>query len=257
EIYEIKKGSDIDEKRLQYLERMLQTVKNLEEFNPMLGFRGCRVGLMYPEIYEMQVRAIIQAALNVIEEGRQIYPEIMIPLIGHENELKAIRSNFEKTVKEIKGHEKVKYKFGTMIEIPRACITAGNIAKHADFFSFGTNDLTQMTFGYSRDDAEGKFMYFYTENGILEHNPFSTIDRDGVGELMKIAVERGRLANDKLEIGICGEQGGDPETIEFCNEIGLDYVSASPYRIPVARLSAARSAVIRKDEEILEKFSKY
>ncbi len=257
DIYEAKKQEPVDENRVKYLERMLQTVRNLEEFNPMLGFRGCRVGLVYPEIYEMQVRAIIQAALNVIEEGREIYPEIMIPLIGHENELKAIRSNLEKTVNGIKGHEKVKYKFGTMIEIPRACITAGSIARHADFFSFGTNDLTQMTFGYSRDDAEGKFMFFYVENGILEHDPFSTIDREGVGELMKIAVERGRLSNENLEIGICGEQGGDPATIDFCNEIGLDYVSASPYRIPVARISAARSAVIKKDAELVEKLNKY
>ncbi|CAC12015.1 probable pyruvate orthophosphate dikinase [Thermoplasma acidophilum] len=255
QIYDVNNGKGKIED-LPYLEKLLKTVRDLEEFNPMLGFRGCRVGLVYPEIYDMQVRAIIEAAAKVIEEGREIYPEIMIPLVGHHNELRKIRARLEETAKSVRNHEKVKYKFGTMIEIPRACVTADKIAQYADFFSFGTNDLTQMTFGYSRDDAEGKFMFFYLENGILESDPFSSVDRDGVGELMKMAVERGKRAKPDLEVGICGEQGGDPDTIEFCDEIGLDYVSASPHRIPVARLAAARSSIARNRPEMTQ-ISKY
>lgn len=230
--------------RLEDLNKMLRTIKNLEEFNPMLGFRGCRLGLSYPEIYEMQVTAIIKAARRVLKEGKKIFPEIMIPLVGHQQELKQLRDRLEKVAENAKDGEDVEYKFGTMIEIPRACITADQISKHADFFSFGTNDLTQMTFGYSRDDAEGKFMAKYLEEGVLQNDPFTTVDRNGVGELMRMAVEKGRKTNGDLEIGICGEQGGDPETIEFCHEIGLDYVSASPFRIPVARLAAARAAIL-------------
>ncbi len=230
--------------RLEELNKMLRTIKNLEEFNPMLGFRGCRLGLSYPEIYEMQVTAIIKAARRVIREGKKIFPEIMIPLVGHSEELRQLRKNLEKVAEKVLEGEEVKYKFGTMIEIPRACITADEIAEHADFFSFGTNDLTQMTFGYSRDDAEGKFMARYLEHGVLQIDPFTSVDQNGVGELMKIAVNKGRKSNKKLEIGICGEQGGDPDTIAFCHEIGLDYVSASPFRIPVARLAAARAAIL-------------
>ena len=222
---------------------MLSTIRSLEEFNPMLGFRGCRLGISFPEIYEMQVRAIIRAAINVVNEGKKIIPEIMIPLVGTERELSILRERLEKVAMEEKGHHDIPYKFGTMIEIPRACIVADKIANHADFFSFGTNDLTQMTFGYSRDDAEGKFMSKYLEEKIVNDDPFRTIDAEGVGELMKMAVERGRKGKKSLEIGICGEQGGDPETIEFCHRIGLDYVSASPFRIPIARLSAARAAL--------------
>ena len=229
--------------RLSELNKIFQTIKNLEEFNPMLGFRGCRLGLLYPEIYEMQVRAIITAAKRVTEEGKTIYPEIMIPLVGVDNELRIIRRRLEKIAKEVSGTGKVPYKFGTMIEIPRACLTADRIAKEADFFSFGTNDLTQMTFGYSRDDAEGKFMAAYIGEGILPYDPFTTVDEEGVGELMKMAVKKGKATNKTLEVGICGEQGGDPQTVEFCNRIGLDYVSASPLRIPIARLSAARAAI--------------
>ncbi|MHB1507907.1 MAG: pyruvate, phosphate dikinase [Cuniculiplasma sp.] len=222
---------------------LLSVIKNLEEFNPMLGFRGCRLGISFPEIYEMQVTAIIKAAINVQEEGKKIFPEIMIPLVGTERELEVLRETLTKVAKTAMGKHEVDYKFGTMIEIPRACITADKIAKHADFFSFGTNDLTQMTFGYSRDDAEGKFMGRYLDSGILPHDPFSTVDFEGVGELMKMAVEKGRKGNKNLEVGICGEQGGDPETVEFCHKIGLDYVSASPFRIPIARLAAARAAI--------------
>ncbi len=228
---------------------MLNAIRSLEEFNPMLGFRGCRLGIVFPEIYEMQVEAIIRAALNVISEGKEIYPEIMIPLVGTENELKILRERLEKVAQSTMGHRHVEYKFGTMIEIPRACITADRIGKHADFFSFGTNDLTQMTFGYSRDDAEGKFMAKYLEEKILPGDPFRTVDFEGVGELMKMAVEKGRKGNKSLEIGICGEQGGDPETVEFCHRIGLNYVSASPFRIPIARLAAARAAIKDKTEK--------
>ena len=230
--------------KLSELRNLLQIVKNLEEFNPMLGFRGCRLGLSYPEIYEMQVKAILTAAIKVKEQGHKILPEIMIPLVGHMNELKRLRERLEGVAKKVAGDNDVEYKFGTMIEIPRACVTADKIAGFADFFSFGTNDLTQMTFGYSRDDAEGKFLANYVEEGILPTDPFATVDEEGVGELMKMAVEKGRKTNRKLEVGICGEQGGDPSTIHFCNKIGLNYVSASPYRIPIARLSAARAVLM-------------
>ncbi len=232
-------------KELEDQEKMFRTIKALEEFNPMLGFRGCRLGLLHPEIYEMQTRAIITAAKNVKKQGKNIFPEIMIPLVGHPNEIRILRERLEKVAHEAMGNDKVEYKFGTMIEIPRACITADSIAKYADFFSFGTNDLTQMTFGFSRDDAEGKFLAKYVEDGILDQDPFSSVDQAGVGELMKMAVKKGRSTRRDLEIGICGEQGGDPETIEFCHRIGLNYVSSSPYRIPVARLAAARSAIIK------------
>ena len=222
---------------------MLETIKSLEEFNPMLGFRGCRLGIVFPEIYEMQVEAIIRASLNVMSEKKQIFPEIMIPLVGTDRELAILRERLEKVAINTMGHRKVDYKFGTMIEIPRACVTADKIGKYADFFSFGTDDVTQTTIGYSRDDAEGKFMAKYLEEGILPGDPFRTVDFDGVGELMKMAVEKGRRGNRSLEVGICGEQGGDPETVEFCHRIGLNYVSASPFRIPIARLSAARAAL--------------
>ena len=194
--------------KLSELKRILDTVKNLEEFNPMLGFRGCRLGLSYPEIYEMQVKAIITAAAKVKDQGHSIFPEIMIPLIGHSNELRNLRTKLEKVATKLSEGAGIEYKFGTMIEIPRACVTADQIAKYADFFSFGTNDLTQMTFGYSRDDAEGKFLASYLEEGILESDPFITVDEEGVGELMKMAVYKGKQARKDLEIGICGEQGG-------------------------------------------------
>ena len=232
-----------DGRELRETERLLSVIRSLEEFNPMLGFRGCRLGILYPEIYEMQVRAIISAAKAVKKTGKSILPEIMIPLVGHENELKLIRERLEKVIHDEMGNDPVKYKFGTMIEIPRACVTADSIARHSDFFSFGTNDLTQMTFGYSRDDAEGKFLAKYVELGILKVDPFETVDETGVGELMRMAVKKGKKTKPDIEIGICGEQGGDPETIAFCHSIGLDYVSSSPYRISVAKLAAARAAI--------------
>ena len=247
-------GSELQEgekAKLTDLRSLLTAVRNMAEFNPMLGFRGCRVGIVYPEIYEMQVRAIIDAAVKVKNEGKEIYPEIMIPLIGHENELKIIRERLEPVAKDAMGQTEVKYEFGTMIEIPRACLVADRIAKYADFFSFGTNDLTQMTFGYSRDDAEGKFLASYLEHGVLQADPFASVDAEGVGQLMLMAVEGGRNSRPGMSIGICGEQGGDPYTIKFCHSIGLDYVSASPFRIPVARLSAAQAALEQKGEFVL------
>ncbi len=252
EMFRLRTGSKSGKERekLADLERIFETIKNLEEFNPMLGFRGCRLGISYPEIYEMQVRAIIRAASKVIDERKTIYPEIMIPLVGHVNELKVLRQRLEDVAREEAGKRLVEYKFGTMIEIPRACLTADKIALYADFFSFGTNDLTQMTFGYSRDDAEGKFLARYIEDGILESDPFSTVDIDGVGELMKIAVSRGKKTRPDIEIGICGEHGGDPDTVAFCHRIGLDYVSASPYRIPIARLAGARAQIEEKRNKI-------
>jgi len=226
-------------------ERVLKTVRALSEFNPMIGFRGSRVGIVYPEIYEMQVRAIIRAAVKVKEEGKNVIPEIMVPLVGIGNEIKILRERLVPIAEE-ESKGRIKYMFGTMLEVPRGAIVADEIAKYADFFSFGTNDLTQMTFGFSRDDVEATFMNKYIELGILENNPFEVLDREGVGELMKIAKEKGRKTNPKLEIGICGEHGGEPSSIEFCHIIGLDYVSASPFRIPVARLAAAQAAIKHK-----------
>ena len=224
-------------------ERLLAAVEATKEANPMLGLRGCRLGITYPEITEMQVRAIFEAACRLKKEGVEVHPEIMIPLVGHVNELENQRDALETEAKKVMAREGVTldYKFGTMIEIPRAAVTADEIAKYAQFFSFGTNDLTQTTFGYSRDDAEGKFLLEYVSNKILPFNPFQTIDREGVGQLMRMCVQRGRKVRPTLEIGICGEHGGDPSSIELCDEIGLDYVSCSPYRVPVARLAAAHA----------------
>ncbi|CUT03559.1 pyruvate, phosphate dikinase [Candidatus Chrysopegis kryptomonas] len=226
-------------------EKIRRRLAELKEFNPMLGFRGCRLGIVYPEITAMQTRAIIEAACEVAKEGIKVKPEIMIPLVGHVNELK----NQEKIVREVaekvmqeKGI-RVEYSVGTMIEVPRAAITADEIATVAEFFSFGTNDLTQMGMGLSRDDYE-KFIYKYLDLGIYDKDPFQTIDVKGVGELMRIGVEKGRSVRPNLKVGICGEHGGDPATIEFCHKIGLDYVSCSPYRVPIARLAAARAALL-------------
>ena len=207
----------------------------------MLGTRGCRLGLMYPEIYEMQVRAIVRAALAVEERtGEAPLTEIMHPLVGFAEELARLRELTERVAEEEGAGV---YLCGTMIELPRACMRADEIAGHADFFSFGTNDLTQTALGFSRDDAEGKFLTFYLEDGILERNPFETLDRDGVGELMRTAVERGRSVKEEIKLGICGEHGGDPDSVAFCHELGLDYVSCSPYRVPLARLAAAQAAL--------------
>jgi len=229
--------------------------------NPMLGLRGCRLGLLYPEINVMQTRAILEAALELAREGKKIHPKIMIPLVGHVNELKEVRRQLEAVAQEITAEagSAVEYKFGTMIELPRAALTADQIAQVADFFSFGTNDLTQTTFGISRDDAEGKFVLKYVDGleepglkekvKILPVNPFQTLDRDGVGQLVRMAVEKGSKSNPDLELGICGEHGGDPDSIEFCNEVGLDYVSCSPFRVPVARLAAAQAALTSTEKD--------
>jgi pyruvate,orthophosphate dikinase len=228
---------------LEELKRTLELVESLRESNPMLGNRGCRVGLMMPEIYEMQVRAIVTAACKLTQEGFAVAPEIMIPIVSHVNELKWLRPRLRaiaSKTREALGAE-MTYKFGAMIEVPRAALTAGEIAENTEFFSFGSNDLTQMTFAYSRDDAEGKFLNQYVDTEILPWNPFNSLDVDGVGRLMRLAVEEGRAVKPDLPIGICGEHGGDPRSIAFCNELGLNYVSASPFRVPVARLAAAQS----------------
>jgi pyruvate,orthophosphate dikinase len=226
------------------VEKLRAKNKFLHEFNPMLGHRGCRLGVSYPEIYEMQVRAIMEAACELAAKKVKVVPEIMIPLVGHVNELKVLRELTVKIAEEVRSHFKIKvdYKVGTMIELPRACVTSDEIATQADFYSFGTNDLTQTTYGLSRDDA-GKFLPFYIEGKIITDDPFVTIDREGVGSLMKIATEKGRSVKKNLKLGICGEHGGDPASVEFCHMIGLDYVSCSPYRIPIARLAAAQAAL--------------
>ncbi|HEX9415236.1 MAG TPA: pyruvate, phosphate dikinase [Gaiellaceae bacterium] len=222
-------------------ERMRRRIRALQESNPMLGTRGCRLGIQYPEIYEMQVRAIIRAALAVEKRtGDAPLVEIMHPLVAFAEELSRLRELTGAVAEEEGARE---YLCGTMIELPRACIRADEIADHADFFSFGTNDLTQTALGFSRDDAEGKFLTFYLEDGVLERNPFETLDRSGVGELMRIAVGRGRETKEEIKLGICGEHGGDPDSIAFCHELGLDYVSCSPYRVPLARLAAAQAAL--------------
>ncbi|CAD7774454.1 Phosphoenolpyruvate synthase [Candidatus Methanoperedenaceae archaeon GB50] len=239
-----------EESELEKLEEMMARVEKLHEFNPMLGHRGCRLGITYPEIYNMQVQAIIEAAAELMREGETITPEIMIPLVGELNELKVTKRNVIETAEKVMREKGVKlnYLIGTMIELPRAAITADEIAEEAEFFSFGTNDLTQTTFGFSRDDA-GKFLQEYIEKGILPHDPFVTLDKRGVGELMKIAIEKGKKTNPDIKLGICGEHGGDPESIKFADEIGLDYVSCSPYRIPVARIAAAHATLAQRESE--------
>ncbi len=222
-------------------DRMRRRIRALREANPMLGTRGCRLGLMFPEMYEMQVRAIVRAAIAVSERtGEAPLVEIMHPLVGFAEELRRLR---ELTIRTVAEEGQIEYLCGTMIELPRACVRADEIAEHADFFSFGTNDLTQTALGFSRDDAEGKFLTYYLQHGVLEQNPFETLDRSGVGELMRIAVERGRSVKDDLKMGICGEHGGEARSVAFCDELGLDYVSCSPYRVPLARLAAAQAAL--------------
>jgi pyruvate, orthophosphate dikinase len=225
-------------------EEVKATVDSLHEFNPMLGHRGCRLGITYPEITEMQARAIIEAALNLKKKGVKTLPEIMIPLIGTQQELKLqeqlVRDIAEEVFEEY--GDRIEYLVGTMIEIPRACLTADKVAESAEFFSFGTNDLTQMSFGYSRDDA-GKFLEVYIKNGILKDDPFQVLDQEGVGQLVEMGVQKGRSTKKDLKIGICGEHGGEPSSVEFCHRVGMDYVSCSPYRVPIARLAAAQAAV--------------
>jgi len=226
-------------------EKILERIRMLQEMNPMLGLRGCRLGLLYPEIYEMQVRAIIEASVELQDNGINIKPEIMIPLIGHINELKPIYNKTKQIAEKIIKDKNVKleYKVGTMIELPRAALTADEIAEYAEFFSFGTNDLTQTTFGISRDDAEGKFLLKYVEEGILKENPFEVLDVDGVGKLVRTGTELGRKTRPDLEVGICGEHGGEPSSVEFCHKVGLNYVSCSTFRVPIARLSAAHAVL--------------
>ena len=236
------------EAELDKLNKLLERVEELHEFNPMLGHRGCRLGITYNEITEMQARAIFEAAARLIKEGEKIHPEVMVPLVGHIKEIEDQKKVIDRVAREVMEEYGVKidYRVGTMIEVPRAALTADQVASVAEFFSFGTNDLTQMTFALSRDDA-GKFLNIYLDKGIWPKDPFQTLDRDGVGTLMKIGVEKGRATRPDLKIGICGEHGGDPDSIDFCHEIGLDYVSASPYRIPVARLAAARAVLVREN----------
>lgn len=220
----------------------------------MLGHRGCRLGVSYPEIYEMQARAIFEAAVEISKTAKAPVPEIMIPLVGTKKELDITRAQVEETAKAVFAETgvSVEYSVGTMIELPRAALTADAIAEAADFFSFGTNDLTQTVFGLSRDDA-GKFLPAYVEKGILPKDPFVSIDVDGVGSLVKIAAEKGRSTKPNLKLGICGEHGGDPASISFCESVGLDYVSCSPYRVPVARLAAAQAAIEAKETHFRDK----
>jgi len=228
-------------------EKLLHRVEELHELNPMLGHRGCRLGIVYPEITRMQTRAIIEAACDLAKKGKKIVPEIMVPLVGLTKELQNQKELIKVTAEEVMKRKgvRVDYLVGTMIELPRAAVIADEIAKEAEFFSFGTNDLTQTTFGFSRDDA-GKFITYYTENNILDKDPFQTLDQEGVGQLVKMGVTKGRATRPDLKVGICGEHGGDPASVEFCYKTGLDYVSCSPYRVPIARLAAAHAKLKEK-----------
>jgi len=228
------------------LEILRNKVNVLQEFNPMLGHRGCRLGISYPEITEMQAQAIFEAACELRREGKNPFPEVMIPLVGSRQELHEQRVIVERIARQTQSSYgvKVRYLIGTMIELPRACMVADEIAEEAEFFSFGTNDLTQTCLGLSRDDA-GKFLPSYVLQGLLPADPFVSIDEDGVGALMRIAVAKGRKKRKQLEMGICGEHGGDPKSVAFCHDIGLNYVSCSPYRVPIAKLAAARAALVK------------
>lgn len=221
-----------------------ERISYLHEVNPMLGHRGCRLAITYPEIYEMQAKAIIEAAIETKEKGIEVNPEIMIPLVVEKNELKYVKERITEAIEEIfaKKKTRIDYKVGTMVEVPRACLTADEIAEEAEFFSFGTNDLTQITFGFSRDDA-GKFIKEYVDKGVFEKDPFISIDKNGVGQLMKMAIEKGRKTRPNIKLGICGEHGGEPRSVEFCNELGLDYVSCSPYRLLIAKIAAAQGKI--------------
>ena len=230
-------------------DELKQRIESLKEFNPMMGHRGCRLDVTYPEIAVMQTKAVIEAAILLEKENIKATPEIMIPLIGDLNELKYVKNIIKETADKLinDANSHIEYKIGTMIELPRACLIADSIAKEAEFFSFGTNDLTQLTYGFSRDDAS-KFLKDYYSKNIFESDPFATIDEEGVGSLVKMAVDKGKSVRKDISLGICGEHGGDPKTIDFCNRVGLTYVSCSPYRIPVARLAAAQAAIKVKDE---------
>jgi len=221
----------------------------LDESNPMLGHRGCRLGITYPEIYEMQARAIFEAAAEVLKTGTAVNPEIMVPLVSVKAEFDVLKDLIDGVADKVRAETgtDIEYLTGTMIELPRACLRAGEIAEGAEFFSFGTNDLTQTTYGFSRDDA-GNFLDVYHAKGVLAQDPFVTIDQDGVGELVRIGAERGRAARADLKLGICGEHGGDPASVAFCQDVGLDYVSCSPYRVPIARLAAAQAVLAGKKD---------
>jgi len=222
----------------------------LAEFNPMLGHRGCRLGLTMPELYDMQVEAITRAACTLVARGVEARPEIMVPLVGSVEEMIALRERAAAVVERVQRElgTALQIPIGTMIEVPRAALVAKKIARHADFFSFGTNDLTQMTFGFSRDDA-GRFLAHYVENKILPRDPFESLDQKGVGKLVKLATKKGRKAKPDLKVGICGEHGGDPDSIHFFDRCGLDYVSCSPYRVPIARLESARAQLLSKKDD--------
>jgi pyruvate,orthophosphate dikinase len=254
EIEELDKYDEHYEEDLNRRRKIIQRMEELKEINPMLGHRGCRLGVVYPEITEMQVRAIMEAVCELAKAKKKVVPEIMIPLVGHINELKNQKEVAQRVANEVIAKYKAKnieYLIGTMIEIPRAALVADEIAEEAEFFSFGTNDLTQMAMGFSRDDA-GKFLGYYVEKGILPKDPFVTIDQEGVGQLIRMGTEKGRSGRKDLKIGICGEHGGDPDSIEFCAKLGLDYVSCSPYRVPIARLAASQAA-IRKNQKTKER----
>ena len=249
-LLELKKMREegLSEEDIKEKEELLKAIRSMQEANPMLGLRGCRLGITRPDVYQMQVRAIIEAACDVIDEGYEPVVEIMIPLVADKIELKITREESEKIIKEVleKRGKNISYKIGTMIELPRAAITADEIAKYADFFSYGTNDLTQTTFGFSRDDAEAKFIPQYIELKILEKNPFEVMDIEGVGKLVEMSCKLARKTKPDIELGICGEHGGDPKSIHFCNKVGLNYVSCSPFRVPIARLSAAQATIKEK-----------
>jgi pyruvate,orthophosphate dikinase len=247
---ELESGGNADQKRKAELNKLIQKVRSMHEANPMLGLRGCRLGILYPEIYDMQIEAIFRAVSTCLHNGIEVHPEIMIPLVGHPNELEILRKLVDQVAEQVLGADlrNCPYSVGTMIEVPRAAIVADQIAKHAEFFSFGTNDLTQMTFGYSRDDAEGKFLNQYLDRNILKTNPFQVLDQDGVGTLIDWAVTKGKQIRSALKTGVCGEHGGDRDSIFFCHHIGLDYVSCSPFRVPFARIAAAQAAILNRRE---------
>lgn len=237
------------EEEIKEKEKVLHRVIDLREMNPMLGHRGCRLGITFPEVYDMQVRAVFEAAAELVKERRKVYPEIMIPLVANEKELSILRRRVIEVAREVMRREKVEFEYevGTMIELPRAALCADKIAREADFFSFGTNDLTQTTFGFSRDDAEGKFIPVYIERKILNEDPFQVLDQEGVGQLVRMGIEKGRSTKKDLEVGICGEHGGESSSVKFCHRVGMDYVSCSPYRLPIARLAAAQAKLEEKE----------
>lgn len=226
------------------VEKVIDKVNSMSEFNPMLGFRGCRLGVVFPEIFETQVQAIFEAACELSKKGQKVVPEVMIPLVGTTGELKLIKDYSVKVAEAVmaKAGVKIEYLIGTMIELPRAALIADQIAKDAEFFSFGTNDMTQMAFGYSRDDA-GRFLPLYVDKKILEDDVFQRLDQEGVGQLLEIGLQKGRAQRPGIKVGICGEHGGDPSSVEFCHKIGMDYVSCSPFRVPIARLAAAQAEI--------------